>query len=125
MKLRRSEMKQVVYLGGEEGVVPREKMLERVTGRPISESKALLARYSRAEGYTWTNRRGQVVAVTSPSVFNVNVKYADEDKRRTEYLQKLREALDKVTKPDVTPADMAEALRLQIEYLEFLSLLDD
>jgi len=125
MKLRRSERKQVVYLGGEEGVVPREKMLERVTGRPISESKALLARYSRTEGYTWTNRRGQVVAVTSPSVFNVTVKYADEDKRRTEYLQKLREALDKVTKPDATPADMAEALRLQIEYLEFLSLLDD
>lgn len=125
MKLRRSASR-IVYVDADENIVERDEMLAQVQGKSLSEGKEIVAQHEKTTMYEWVDREGNVAARTYGNlVAHVEVKPADADARRAEYLRRLREAQAKCARPDATPQDMAEAMRLMIEYQEFLDLLAD
>lgn len=125
MKLRRGDSR-IIYLDDEGHEVEREDMLVQVQGKSISEGKAIVADHEKTTLWEWTDREGRTVARSYGSeVVGIEIKPADADARRADYLRRLREAQQRVASPDATPQDMADAMALQIEYMEFLSLLDD
>ena len=125
MRLRRSASR-IVYIDADENIVERDEMLAQVQGKSLSEGKEIVAQHEKTTMYEWVDREGNVVARTYGNlVAQVEVKPADADARRAEYLRRLREAQAKCARPDATPQDMAEAMRLMIEYQEFLDLLAD
>jgi len=130
MKLRKSEEKQTVYVHSMSGQLKeRDTMLAEVHGKSLSEAKSLVKEHERLEGYVWTGKPNSLIDVTAitygPDVTRIEVKPAREEEKQAEYLQRLREALAKVSRPGATQADIAEALALQIEYQEFQMLLHD
>lgn len=125
MRFRRGA-KRVIYLGENESVVERPAMLAMVQGKTISQGKQILSQYEKTTVQEWTDREGTVAAHTfGDMVLAMDIKPADADAQRADFLRRLREAQAKVARPDATPQDMAEAMALQIEYMEFLALLDD
>lgn len=126
MKLRKTDQRRIVYLDSEGGEHPREELLEAVQGKSISEGKAIVRQYEQLEVVGWANRAGETVAWSySPLVASIEIKPADAEARRADYLRRLREAQARCARPDATPQDMAEAMKLMVEYQEFLDLLAD
>lgn len=126
MKLRKTDQRRIVYLDSEGGEHPREELLEAVQGKSISEGKAIVRQYERLEVVGWANRAGEIVAWSySPLVASIEIKPADAEVRRADLLRRLREAQAKLARPDPTPQDLSEALRLQIDYLELMDQLAD
>lgn len=125
MRLRRSASR-IVYFDADENILERDEMLAQVQGKSLSEGKEIVSQHEKTTMYEWADREGNVVAHTYGNlVARIDVKPADADARRAEYLRRLREAQAKCARPDATPQDMAEAMRLMIEYQEFLDLLAD
>lgn len=125
MKLRRGE-RRIIYLDHEGSERERDDMLQLVHGKTLSEGKAIVSEHEKTTLWEWTDREGRTVARSYGSeVVGIEIKPADADARRADYLRRLREAQQRVASPDATPQDMADAMALQIEYMEFLSLLDD
>lgn len=125
MRLRRSASR-IVYFDADENILERDEMLAQVQGKSLSEGKEIVSQHKKTTMYEWVDREGNVVASTYGNlVAQVEIKPADADARRAEYLRRLREAQAKCARPDATPQDMAEAMRLMIEYQEFLDLLAD
>ena len=126
MKLKKHGEPVVVYFDATGEKHYRDYVLAQVQGKPISEGKAVVSQYQRAEEQEWVDRDGNVIARSfTPDVMSIEIKPADADARRADYLRRLREAQAKCARPDATPQDMAEAMRLMIEYQEFLDLLAD
>jgi len=126
VKLKRLDRCNRVYFDVQGNKHPREDILAQVQGKSISEGKEIVRQYQRADEYEWTDRDGNVIARSyTPAVLVIEIKPADADARRAEYLRRLREAQAKCARPDATPQDMAEAMALMIEYQEFLDLLND
>src|SRR5690606_37278704 len=127
MKLRKRNETRTVYFDAAGNEHPREEILVQVQGKPISEGRQIVSQYERVEAVGWADREGNIVAWSySPIVSSIEIKPADADARRADYLRRLREAQTKCARPDATPQDVAEAMRLMIEYEEFRSsLLDD
>src|SRR5690606_3744744 len=126
MKLRRGEEKRIVYFDADLNEHERDEVLAQVQGKTISQGKMVVQQYNKKEAYPWMDREGNIVAWTySPHVIELEIKPADAEQKKAEYLRRLREALEKVSKPDATPQDMAEALKLQLEYEEFKAMLED
>lgn len=125
MKLRRGE-RRIIYLDHEGSERERDDMLQLVHGKTLSEGKAIVSEHEKTTLQEWTDREGSVVARSfGTSVVGIEIKPADADAKRADFLRRLKEAQAKVARPDATPQDMAEAMKLQVEYLEFLALLDD
>lgn len=126
MKLRKTNEKRIVYFDSAGNEHPREEILAQVQGKPISEGRQIVSQYERVEAVGWADREGNIVAWSySPIVASIEIKPADADAQRADYLRRLREAQARCARPDATQQDMAEALRLMIEYQEFLDLLAD
>lgn len=126
MKLKKGTEVRTIYFDEQYMQHPREEVLGQVQGKSISEGKEIVKRYKKKQAQSWVDREGNIRAWTySPHVLEVEIKPADAEARRADYLKQLREALDKISKPGATTEDIAAALRLQIEYEEFKSLLDD
>src|SRR5690606_30495021 len=126
MKLRKTNETRTVYFDAAGNEHPREEILVQVQGKPISDGKQIVSQYERVEAVGWADREGNIVAWSySPIVASIEIKPADADARRADYLRRLREAQAKCVRPDATPQDMAEAMALMIEYQEFLDLLND
>lgn len=127
MKLRKADQHRIIYLDNGGNEHPREELLEAVQGKSISEGKEIVSKYERLEAIGWADREGNIVAWSySPLLASIEIKPADAEARRADYLRRLREAQTKCARPDATPQDVAEAMRLMIEYEEFRSsLLDD
>jgi len=126
VKLKRLDRCNRVYFDVQGNKHPREDILIQVQGKSISEGKDIVRQYQRADEYEWTDRDGNVIARSyTPAVLVIEIKPADADARRADYLRRLREAQARCARPDATPQDMAEAMRLMIEYQEFLDLLAD
>lgn len=125
MKLRRGEVR-YVYLDEDENVVERSDLLAQVQGKPLTEAKGIVDKHRKTVLREWTDREGNTLARSyGHEVVGIEIKPADADAKRADFLRRLREAQAKVARPDATPQDMAEAMALQIEYMEFLALLDD
>lgn len=125
MKLRRSASR-IVYVDADENIVERDEMLAQVQGKSLSEGKEIVAQHEKTTMYEWVDREGNVVARTYGNlVAQVEVKPADADARRADLLKRLKDAQARVVRPDATPEDLAEAMKLQIEYLELMDMLAD
>lgn len=125
MKLRKGDSR-IVYLDAEGNESERPDMLAMVQGKTITEGKQIVCRYEKTTLSEWTDREGNVVVRTYGDIVGaIEVKPADADTRRAVLLGRLREAQAKVARPDATPQDMAEAMALQIEYLELMDQLAD
>lgn len=134
MKLKRLDRCNRVYFDVQGNKHPREDILVQVQGKSISEGKEIVRQYQRADEYEWTDRDGNVIARSyTPAVLVIEIKPADADARRADYLRRLREAQARVAslagQPDASPQEIAaataDAMRLMAEYEEFISLLDD
>src|SRR5690606_11548037 len=126
MKLRKTNEKRIVYFDAAGNEHPREEILVQVQGKSISEGKQIVSQYNRVEAVGWADREGNIVAWSySPIVSSIEIQPANADAQRADYLRRLREAQARCARPDATQHDMAEALRLMIEYQEFLDLLAD
>lgn len=134
MKLKKNGEPVVVYFDATGEKHYRDYVLAQVQGKPISEGKAVVSQYQRAEEQEWVDRDGNVIARSfTPDVMSIEIKPADADARRAEYLRRLREAQARVAslagQPDASPQEIAaataDAMRLMAEYEEFMSLLDD
>lgn len=126
MKLRRGDETKIVYFDADMNEHERDEILGMVQGKTISEGKQIVRQYKKTTAWPWMDREGNVVAWSySPLVLSLEIKPADAEQKQAEYLRRLREALEKVSRPDATPQDMAEALRLQLEYEKFKAMLED
>lgn len=126
MKLIPSEEVQTVYFDEDENEVSRDVVLEEVRGKSLAEAKRLLHRYRKARVRLWKRRDGVPVARSyTDAVIAMEIKPGDLDQKRANLLRRLREAQQKVARPDATQQDIAEALSAQAEYLEFLALYAD
>lgn len=126
MKLIPSEEVQTVYFDEDENEVSRDVVLEEVRGKSLAEAKRLLHRYRKARARLWKRRDGVPVARSyTDAVIAMEIKPGDLDQKRANLLRRLREAQQKVARPDATQQDIAEALSAQAEYLEFLALYAD
>lgn len=125
MKLRRGDV-QTVYLDAEENEVERDDVLAEVQGLSLSESKGVVGHYEKVTRREWMDREGKTVATSyGDIVMGIEIKPANANERRVALLREMREALDRASAPDATQADMLESQRLQLEYHEFMALLDD
>lgn len=126
MKLRRSDDVRTVYFDEEGNEVERDDMLVKVQGLSLTEGKVLRSGHRKTTARTWAGRDGTPMATSyGDMVTSIEIKPANADERRVQLLQQMREALDRASRPDATPADLLESQRLQLEYHEFMALLDD
>lgn len=126
MKLRKTNETRTVYFDAAGKEHPREEILVQVQGKPISEGKQIVSQYERVKAVGWADREGNIVAWSySPIVASIEIKPADADARRADLLRRLKDAQARVVRPDATPEDLAEAMKLQIEYLELMDMLAD
>lgn len=125
MKLKRGEAI-TVYIDADSGIVERPDMLAQVQGRSLTDAKKIVSKHRKTVMYAWFDREGNEVGRSFGSnVVSMEIKPANAEERKLDYLRRLREALSRVSKPDATQQDVAEALALQIEYQEFLAQLED
>ena len=125
MKLRRGEVRDV-YLDEDENVVERSDLLAQVQGKPLTEAKGIVGKHRKTVLREWTDREGNTLARSyGHEVVGIEIKPADADARRADLLKRLKDAQARVVRPDATPEDLAEAMKLQIEYLELMDMLAD
>lgn len=125
MKLRRGEVRDV-YLDDDGNEVERAALLEQVQGRSLNEAKKVVAQHRKVRLQEWTDREGNTLARSyGHEVVGIEIKPADADARRADLLKRLKDAQARVVRPDATPEDLAEAMKLQIEYLELMDMLAD
>lgn len=125
MKLRRGEVRDV-YLDEDENVVERSDLLAQVQGKPLTEAKGIVDKHRKTVLREWTDREGNTLARSyGHEVVGIEIKPADADARRADLLKRLKDAQARVVRPDATPEDLAEAMKLQIEYLELMDMLAD
>lgn len=126
MKLRRSDEARTVYLDPDGDEIDRGTMLDMLRGKSLSESKTILARYQKAKARVWLSRDRKPMAQSYSDVVSaIEIKPADAEERRSQLLKAMREALEKASAPDASLEDLLKSQRLQLEYQEFIALLDD